>query len=298
MKGGISAVSALILAFCLVFPISFAADGAISKLKGSCDSAGNAEISMIHTGGAIKISDIAITYVYPQTGSSKEIRGEWLMSQQPNPLYLSEENTGTVFRTTDSPLKKKGTYEIHFLFMQKKQDISLTDVGLAVDCPGVSCDSNNGCDFDSECSGGTCVPLFCRLDEFIEFNRCVSKCNDNNPCTIDVYKNGECKYERNMSSCCRNDEDCNLKKACSIDKCVSNKCEHKPVSCSAAASDKCVNALCIEPKGCVYETDETCLANENEKRDYLVVVGQPQVYREPLFSGFFRAIANFFRNLF
>jgi len=296
MKGVIFVLT-LVLAFCLVFPISFAVDAVLINLNGSCDSSGNAEVSMLHKGGAIKVSDINIKSILWLTNSSKELKGEWTLNSQPNPIYLSEDYSKAVFRTKDSPFKKKGIYEIHFSFMQKKEDLLPTDVSIAVSCPGIPCSSNIDCDFDSACLNSTCMPLICKPSEFIEFNRCVPRCNDNNPCTIDIYKNGECYYERNLSSCCTTDADCNLGKACSIDKCVDNRCVHYPVVCNASI-DKCINAYCVEPKGCVYETAESCLAKENEKREYLVVVEKPKVYRQKFLSGFLKAVMDFFRSLF
>jgi hypothetical protein len=72
---------------------------------------------------------------------------------------------------------------------------------------------------------------------------------------------------------------------------------HSPVVC-LAAKDRCVSATCLDPKGCVYETDEQCLADENEKKDYLITIGQPRLYKQSLMSQIFGAIGNFFKNLF
>ena len=296
MKGEIS-VFLILMAGLIALPSAIAADGYISRLNASCDATGNAQVSMMHNGGAIKISNMALKYYYPQTNASKEITGTWVQEGQPNPVYLAEEYTKSVFTATGSPFNKKGDYEIHFLFMQAKTDLAPTDVSAAVYCPGMQCSSALDCDSDAQCSDGVCMPLICNPDEYVEFNRCVSKCDDKNPCTIDAYENSECRHYINMSSCCTKDADCSLGKTCSIDKCVNNTCEHKPVLCDAG-TDRCINALCIEPKGCTYQTDETCLANENERRDYLIVVGQPTVYKQSAFSGFFQLIIDFFRSLF
>jgi len=291
MKGVIIAI----LAVLLTVPFVLAPDVDLRNLAGSCHADGNAEISMLHYGGPININDISISSVFTDTGSLYQAEGMWIGLE--NPLYITGDPLRVFFNTTNSPFKNNGTYEIHFSFFQKQTDYSKTDVGIGMNCPGIPCISDSECDFDAECSRNVCTALRCKKGEYVDFHRCVSKCNDFNPCTIDIYENGSCRHERNEGSCCRTDADCSLGLACSIDKCVDSKCRHTPVVCNAA-TDRCVNSTCIEPRGCIYETDASCLANENEKREYLVVIGEPTVHKQPFLSGFFGAIINFFRNLF
>ena len=293
MRGVTLAIIALMAM--LAMPAVFASDAELVNLIGSCQPDGNAEIRMMHHGGAININDIAANAVFVLTGSSSGVRGVW--SGLENPLYVSGDPLTATFSTTNSPFKKKGSYNLHFQFFPKPEDIIKTDVVVALECPGISCTSDYECDADSRCSNSTCVPLVCKKGEFIDLHTCVSKCNDFNPCTIDIYENGACRHERNESNCCRTDADCSLGKACSIDRCVNSKCEHTPVVCNAA-KDKCVTSECTEPKGCIYQTDEACIANENENRQYLITIGEPKVYKQPFWQGFFGAIADFFRNLF
>jgi len=292
MKWGIIALIIILLAV----PSALAVDAELRNLRGTCDSTGNSEIIMVHYGGPIKLTDITTIASFIETETISEIEGTWKIGNQQNQAYIYEDASKATFNTTNSPFKKKGQYLMHFLFYPKQQDYEKTDITILLDCPGVSCSEDNECDADSTCSDNVCAPLRCKGSEFIEFHRCTAKCNDNNPCTIDRYENGKCTYEKN-ASCCREDNDCDMGLACQIDKCDSGKCVHSPVICESA-KDRCVTAQCVEPKGCIYETDAQCLANENEKRDYLIVIGQPKVYKQPFFSSLFGSIANFFRNLF
>jgi len=287
----------LLLAF-LAVPMALATDGELINLKGTCDSSGNAEISMLHSGGAIKASDIQVTSTNIETEYSQKISGKWSQEGSDNNIYLTGDYSRVNFTTQDGPFKEKGAFEIHFVFYSKPEDYSATDVSLLLDCPGSACVSDYECDGNSACKGNVCTALRCKASEFVEFHTCNPKCNDRNPCTIDRYnfEDGSCAYEKN-ESCCRVDADCNDGLACLEDRCENGKCIHNPVKCEAA-KDRCVNAACIEPRGCVYETDESCLANENEKREYLIVIGEPKVYRAPFFSRLFGAIGNFLRNLF
>lgn len=292
MKWGIIV---LIIAI-LVVPSALAVDAELRNLKGTCDLTGNVELTMVHYGGPIKITDITTMASFVETETTSKIEGNWKIQNQQNQAYIYEDSSKVIFNTTNSPFKKKGQYLMHLMFYPKSEDYEKTDVTIVLDCPGVSCSEDNECDADSICSANVCTPLRCKGSEFIEFHRCTAICNDNNPCTIDKYANGKCTYTRN-ESCCRTDTECDMGLACQIDKCESGKCIRRPVICESA-KDRCVTAQCLEPKGCIYETDEFCLADENEKRDYLIVIGQPKVYKQPFFSRMFDGIAQFFRNLF
>jgi len=294
MKG---AVSAIIVIMILLAPPVSAREGELRKLVGSCDESGNVEISMLHNGGAIKTDEINITSVFVRTGSEKAIEGVWQQENELNPLYLTGDFTKASFRTTGSEFKKRGPYDVHFVFFQRKEDLIPTTVRVGFDCPGFPCSSSVECGWDEACIGNVCTALHCKEGEIIEHHTCISKCNDFNPCTIDIYENGKCRHVRKEGECCRNDADCDRGKACAIDRCVSNVCVEEPVVCEAA-DDKCVYAFCAEPEGCIYQTDISCLADENEKREYLIVIGQAKVTRQPFLSGIFSAIKNFFSSLF
>lgn len=296
MKGVVAAI-AVILALLLAMPIAAAKDGELRKLNSTCDAEGNVEISMLHFGGAIKTTDIEITSVFIRTGSSKQVTGQWFQEGNANPLYLTEDYSSIIFRTNGSEFKKKGPYDVQFVFFQRKEDIEPTTVKTGFDCPGFPCSSDVDCDSDEHCSNSVCTALNCREGDVIEFHSCISRCNDFNPCTIDIYDNGTCNYLRKKGECCRNDADCDQGRACITDRCVNNACVEELVRCEAA-TDKCVYSFCKEPQGCVYETDVGCLASENEKREYLIVIGEPKVHKEPFWPKIFSAIGSFFRNLF
>ncbi len=291
MKWGI----VVFLAVLLAMPMAFAGDVIFTNLKGSCNSDGSALVSMIHDGSPIKESDIEITSNFTETDAISNVDGRWLTGGE-NQAYIYYSPSQVLFNSSPGQFSKKGEYEIHFLFFQKSQDYAKTDVSLRISCPGMPCNNNYECDFDSECSDGLCQPLNCRSNEFIEFHQCTPKCNDFKPCTIDRYESGRCVYSRN-DSCCGEDKDCSSGSACIVDKCANGQCVHSPIVCESA-KDSCVTSKCVETKGCIYETDESCLANENEKRDYLIVIGQPKVYTQPLLPRIFSAIGDFFRNLF
>ncbi len=287
----------IILALMLSIPLALAEEGELRRLNGTCDETGNANISMLHYGGAIKTTDINITAEHVRTGSVTGVEGVWSQQRGDDVLYITGEIERAYFRTTNSPLKKKGPYDIHFVFFQRKSDLLPTDVKVGITCPGLPCDSDVDCDYDAQCREGVCVGLNCDEDEVIEFHECYSKCNDFNPCTIDFYDNGTCRYERKEGECCRTDADCETGRACFTDKCVNNKCVEEEVICKAA-EDKCVYAFCEETKGCVYKTDESCLAGENEKREYLIKIGEPTVQKKHFWTRVMEAVRSFFNSLF
>ena len=280
----------------LLVPLALAEEGELRKLEGSCDRQGNIEISMLHNKGPIRVTDINVSATFLSTGKSYDIEGKWIQDGK-EVLYLTGDFEKAFFRTSNSQFKKQGPYDIHLIFFQKKSDLQATDVAVGFSCPGFPCEKDVDCDYDEKCSDGVCTALKCKEGEFIEFNECISKCNDFNPCTIDIYEDGNCTYERKKGECCRRDSDCDQGRACTIDKCVANKCIEQKVICESA-NDECVVGTCVEPEGCVYETHEVCLANENEKREYLIVIGEPDVEKKPFLSGFFEAIGNFFSKLF
>lgn len=292
MKGVI-----IFLALLIIMPFAAAVDGELRNLEGVCDSSGNAKISMMHLGGAIKTDEIDIYSYHLNTRKNIMIRGNWDVNDKKNVLYISGEYSKVTFKTTNNPFQKKGEYDLHFLFLAKQQDFQPTDVVVGFECPGAECSIDAECEEDAICMQGSCTGLRCKSDEFMEHHECVPKCNDMNPCTIDIYENGTCTYKRKQGECCRTDADCNLGLACSTDKCVESRCVSTPVLCQAA-NDKCVYAFCVEPTGCKYETNDACLSGENEKREYLIVVGNPSVNKKSFFAGFFEAIGNFFKNLF
>jgi hypothetical protein len=293
MRRGIIVLLIVLLAV-LSIPFALGVDAELRNLDGICD--GNANISMMHYGKPIKTSEIVILANFTATEYSAELKGDWEVTGQESADYIYQDSAKVFFRTTNNPFKKEGNYEIHFLFYPKTEDYHRTDVAISLYCPGVSCTSDNECDFDSECSGNICKPLSCKRSEFIEFHRCTPKCNDFQECTIDRFENNGCVYEKNLS-CCIKDEDCSTGNACLVEKCVQGTCIRDPIVCESA-NDKCVTSTCIETKGCIYETDEQCLADENEKRDYLIVIGQPKVYKQPFWSRISNSIGTFFRNLF
>jgi len=294
MKGVIFVLAAL-----LSISIALGTDAELWNPMGSCDSSGNILASYIHSGGILNTGDIEMKAVFPDTNSTVPVEGYWEKDDE-NFTYLQERSAGGstrfFFHSTNSPFTKTGDYVFKLTFLASTQDYYNTDVSLKVSCPGIDCVGDSGCREDEFCSEGRCTPLKCGYGEYVEFNRCDPICNDKNPCTEDIYSNGHCIYKR-TGECCLSNEDCNDGAACTTERCVNSECVYSPVKCEAA-TDRCVTSKCIEPRGCVYETDEQCLGVENEKREYFITIGTPTVQKKSFFTSVGEWLDNFFRNLF
>ena len=121
-----------------------------------------------------------------------------------------------------------------------------------------SCKSNNECGLDEYCEQTIkhCMKLSCDKCEWIKNHRCVPKCNDNNPCTIDRCGANGCEYTY-REGCCLTDSDCDDGLFCTTDYCINNKCVHEEYKCKQS-DDPCVTASCSEDKGCVYSVNLKC----------------------------------------
>lgn len=276
-----------------------ALEAEISKLSGICDDSGNIKLSGIHRGRTLRTNDIAIVATHNATNKSENVVGYWEIYGE-NTSYLWGSSVDSAnrfyFYSTNSPFSKNGRYIIKLSFLALPTDYFPVNVFLAVDCLGKTCNSDSQCNLDEYCNNATaigrCTYLICKEDEIIDFNRCVPKCNDKNPCTKDIYNNGLCVYKK-IEDCCRVNSDCSDGLACTTERCVDNKCVFSPLKCEAAKGS-CIISNCIEPRGCVYETNESCISLENQKRQYMIVIGEPKIEKKPFFS----KIAEWFRNVF
>lgn len=96
------------------------------------------------------------------------------------------------------------------------------------------CEKDTEC-FDFEYCDTYCKKLNCAQDEQILNHKCIS---------------------------CATDSDCDDTLICTEDKCINNECVHESIQCRSP--DECTTAKCVEPKGCVYTTDENCKKSRHE----------------------------------
>jgi hypothetical protein len=264
-----------------------------------CDSSGNVLASYLHTGGVLLESEITATALFVPTNLTRKVEGYWQKDSQNVSLIVestTEKTSKFFFNSVNNAFSKTGEYVLKLSFFSSRTDYSETDVSVRIFCPGMDCSGDSNCNSDEQCSEGKCTALKCKYGEYVEFNSCMPICNDHNPCTEDVYSNGHCLYKQ-TGSCCISDDDCNDHQACTAESCVNNKCSYSPVKCEAA-TDKCVVSKCIEPRGCVYETDEQCLGVETNKREYFITIGTPTVQKKSILVSFAEWIDNLFKNLF
>lgn len=263
----------------------------------TCTTSGNLELNILYSGRGLSVDDVDISAANVDTGESFAITDvSWINQFNETTKYLAAKTEGALkygIKTGPNLFLNKGNYKIDITYFAKEIDPITTTTSFITACPGISCISNVECPSNSFCSNeSTCVPVNCKPDEMAEFNQCVPRCDDRNICTKDTYSRGECRYEA-IAGCCNTDAECNDAKACTTGICKNNQCIFQPVVC-ASSNDKCVIAECIEPKGCVYKTDEVCLVGEKEKREYMIVIGEPKVTQK----SFGASIADFVKNLF
>jgi len=287
----------LITLFFVVISTAFAVEAEIYNLDGVCDDSGNIMITGLHRGRPLATREIEIKATHNTTNRSVDVIGYWEVDGM-NVSYLmgkiSTSSNRFYFYSTNSPMTKDGTYVIRVSFFASAADYSKTNVFFTVNCEGKKCGSDIDCNIDEFCNNdtGRCSPLRCKEDEIISFNRCIPRCNDNNPCTKDTFRNGLCVYTK-IKDCCIKNEDCNDGLSCTTERCSNNKCIYEPLKCGSATGS-CIVSKCVEPRGCIYETDEACLAEQNQKRQYMIIIGEPKVEKEPML----RRILNWFKSIF
>ena len=291
---------ALIIIALLAVSTAFAIDAELRNPLVLCDSSGNIFANYLHSGGIIQTSEIDAKALFTGTNATSDVEGYWEMNGQ-NVSYITESSTTksskVFFYSTNMPFTKTGDYVLNLRFFSSNNDYSETDVTAKFSCPGIDCSGNTDCKLDEICSDeGKCTALKCKYGEFVDLNRCSPICNDRNSCTEDVYSNGHCIYKQ-TGDCCITNADCNDGMACTTERCSENKCVASLVKCEAA-TDRCVTSSCIEPRGCVYESDAECLGVESNKREYFITIGTPTVQKKSFFTSIGEWIDNFFRNLF
>jgi len=133
------------------------------------------------------------------------------------------------------------------------------------------CSDASLCRDDNECSDyefcnnmGFCEGLVCSNCEKTSQHKCISRCDDNNPCTNDICENGNCRYVKN-NNCCYYDSDCDDNSKCTLDKCNNGVCVHES-ACSIVTG--CTKASCTEEKGCLYYQDIACVQKELVKSEF------------------------------
>ncbi|MBW3022823.1 hypothetical protein KY308_01855 [Candidatus Woesearchaeota archaeon] len=289
----------LILAVLLALPAASAVDAELLNALGTCDSTGNVVASYLHKGGILPIGDIKVVAEHSGTNRTSNVEGYWEQDGR-NVTLITEASvdgaTRVFFHSTNDAFSKTGAYILKLTYFASKTDYFATEVSAQVFCPGKNCQGDSDCSEDEYCNENKCTALRCDYGEYMEFNRCRPICNDNNPCTQDVYSNGNCIFKQS-DNCCIADSACNDGATCTIDKCINNQCSYSPLKCEAS-TDKCVAAKCIEPKGCVYETDEQCLTSENEKKEYFITIGEPTVHKKSFFTKIGEWLDRFFGNFF
>ncbi|MEM4336762.1 MAG: hypothetical protein QXG86_02040 [Candidatus Woesearchaeota archaeon] len=267
---------------------------------GVCYESGNVIISYLHSGGVLKIDEIEKTAIFVATNSTTKVDGYWEKDGFNYSVLSEKASTSTTrffFHSTNKAFTKKGDYLFKIAYFSNPTDYKMNEVSIKISCPGISCNGNSDCNYDEYCSDeGKCEAVKCGYGEYVEFNRCMPICDDRNPCTEDIYSNGHCIFKK-TGQCCINDGDCNDGLACTTERCINNKCVYSPIKCDSA-KDRCVVAKCIEPRGCVYESDAECLGIENEKREYFITIGEPKVRQKSFFIRLGEWLDNFLRNLF
>lgn len=117
---------------------------------------------------------------------------------------------------------------------------------------------------------------FLKYPQSMDFKRCesVPKCSSNEYCADDQFCNsntdycepvkctaGQRAYNHKCVSCIA-DYECNRgsNKVCSANKCINYACVAEPVVCRT--DDECLTGSCVEPKGCEYAINESCMQNK------------------------------------
>lgn len=295
-------VRAVLLVFFVIMCSSLAfglAETQIQYLDAECNVEGDLIAHFRQYEKPIDISKINITAVHKKTGEEINLKGDWFINNEKVRFLTGgiEFPAEARFVSANNELTKDGEYIIQLEYYVSVSESSLSRLKFAVECLGLECNSDHACKEDEFCNDGNCNYLKCDSCEIMQFHRCDPKCEDNNPCTRDMCNAGVCVNKYVGGICCRSHSDCDDKKVCTIDYCKDTKCYNDPVVCKKA-DDKCVFAECIEPDGCVYQTDESCLEKVNEQRKYLITVGEPEVVKEPFITRIATWISDILGNFF
>ena len=198
----------------------FPEPGVIFQIKkANCTENGTIILDITHEGGIVKYSDILIN------SSNNEFKapliGEWLYRDN----YKIAENYTDNDLLSKSWLRFRTTNDI---FTTGKYIITLSwpsntiyydKTMAAVECPGISCGSNDDCVNQQRCYNNICEWISCPPSQFAMGHTCLSKCEDYNSCTKDYYTEGSCTYIK-IQECCSKNTDCGKEKECISQKCV------------------------------------------------------------------------------
>ena len=258
----------------------------INFVSAVCDDSGNIKAVFNQGEKPIDVVKINFTAFHSITGQQFELKGDWDVLNEKVKFLLGnpDYSVTATFVSTNNLLTMNGNYTVEYSYYQSVSEFSLTKSKFTVECPGLKCFTSNMCKEEEACVNSHCTYLECDNCHIAQFHTCDSKCDDKNPCTNDICsKGGFCTNIYVGGRCCVKDEQCNDGLVCTQDYCQDNKCYNDPIVCKKA-DDKCVFAVCGEPNGCVYQTDKSCLEKENERRKYLITVGNPEVVKVPFFT--------------
>jgi hypothetical protein len=253
------------------------------------------KIDTVHNGRVIDVSEIRIS-AEDEYGSKFDVSGNWyIKGEKVNFLKGGDPSEFTdVEFISDTKFPKNENYRVFFSYKRSVDSYDYTTLQIVANCPGKLCTSNIQCAETERCEEGRCANNKCNVCQKPFLNACVAKCEDNNVCTKDSCDEGICSFEK-IDNCCAKDSDCDDDLMCSDDICIKNRCTHEKVEC--VGNEVCVSGQCEEGTGCVYETNLTCLNEEN--RRYVMQLGTPKVVqKETLPRNIWSAIINFLRNFF
>ncbi len=272
----VKAVLVALVIFLLV-PAVLATDASFKYANSDCGKDGSARIQLLHSGRLIYVQNLNLFISYDNIGKIP-VSGMWKDRAGADVKFVKSDVTNpdfVFFEAREGAFTKSGTYTMRLEFPKSADIASKSYVEFEMDCPGINCSASFQCRDDEICSNRTCLPLNCNSCQVGVANRCVAKCSDNNPCTVDLCNAGSCSYEP-IKNCCITDKDCDDKKGCTIDACSSNKCQYAPVQCTAS-KDPCTRGICKEPSGCEYKTNPLCPLSNKTERTYVVNVGEPEI---------------------
>lgn len=253
------------------------------------------QILTTHNGRLITPDEIQITAT-DEMGATTDVVGKWYIQNKPVSYIVGETASAytEVNFIANSMLPKNENYKITFSYKRTSEAYDYTTLQFIANCPGRLCTSNLQCADSETCNNGQCKALDCNVCQKPYLNACVPKCSDANTCTKDICREGVCSYTE-IPNCCVNNLDCNDALTCTNDVCANQRCQHSEVVCEGTQA--CVTGACQEGQGCVYDTNLTCLNEEN--RRYVLQLGAPKVVeKETRPTNILSWILTFFKNFF
>ncbi len=267
----------LILTFLIALPMVYSTN-IMTIVNLNCSSDGSGVFYMSYVGSTIQAPDIKVQEKFQGEEVFGDLAGNWyqdgkmILFLEPN--FNLQSPSSIQFSTNPSSLTKRGKYVVTFSYPRTSVAGDRSTAQIAVDCPGLNCSSNVQCRDDERCINTTCISLNCNVCQVGLANRCVPKCDNGDPCAVNLCNEGVCNHDK-IPGCCRTDDDCYDGRACVTHTCIKNRCIRDPVVCSAS-TDPCTKGVCTEPVGCVYKANPLCVANSTQ-RTYVLNVGEPEI---------------------